>query len=138
MELLRDGTTRAPVVGWIQCSFTPELGGADWTPTSRAGVFPGFRVETGRGMKQIARSEDFHRVPAFNEERLLGESLAQIKSAAHAFAQRGWDFELIVCDNIPPTARPKSRGGGATIVFEPVNQIARARNAGAAAATATG
>jgi len=29
-------------------------------------------------------------VPAFNEERLLGESLAQIKSAAHAFAQRGW------------------------------------------------
>jgi len=38
-------------------------------------------------------------VPAFNEERLLGESLAQIKSAADAFAQRGWDFELIVCDN---------------------------------------
>ena len=75
-------------------------------------------------------------VPAFNEERLLGESLAQIKSAAHAFAQRGWDFELIVCDNNSTDRTAEiARAAGATIVFEPVNQIARARNAGAAAAT---
>ena len=38
-------------------------------------------------------------VPAFNEERLLGGSLAQIKSAAGAFGRRGWEVELIVCDN---------------------------------------
>ena len=75
-------------------------------------------------------------VPAFNEERLLGESLAQIKSAASAFAQRGWDFELIVCDNNSTDRTAEiARAAGATIVFEPVNQIARARNAGAAAAT---
>jgi len=75
-------------------------------------------------------------VPAFNEERLLGESLARIKSAAHAFAQRGWDFELIVCDNNSTDHTAEIAGAaGATVVFEPVNQIARARNSGAAAAT---
>jgi glycosyltransferase involved in cell wall biosynthesis len=75
-------------------------------------------------------------VPAFNEERLLGESLAQIKSAAGAFAQRGWDFELIVCDNNSTDRTAEiARAAGATVVFEPVNQIARARNSGAAAAT---
>jgi glycosyltransferase involved in cell wall biosynthesis len=75
-------------------------------------------------------------VPAFNEERLLGESLAQIKSAANAFAQRGWDFELIVCDNNSTDRTAEiARAAGATVVFEPINQIARARNSGAAAAT---
>jgi glycosyltransferase involved in cell wall biosynthesis len=75
-------------------------------------------------------------VPAFNEERLLGESLAQIKSAAKAFAPRGWDFELIVCDNNSTDHTPEiARAAGASVVFEPVNQIARARNSGAAAAT---
>ena len=78
-------------------------------------------------------------VPAFNEERLLGGSLAQIKSAAGAFTQRGWDFELIVCDNNSTDRTAEiARAAGATVVFEPVNQIARARNSGAAAAPATG
>ena len=35
-------------------------------------------------------------VPAFNEERLLGESLAQIRSAAGTFGGRGWGTESIV------------------------------------------
>jgi glycosyltransferase involved in cell wall biosynthesis len=35
-------------------------------------------------------------VPAFNEEKLLGETLAQIKAAAGAFANIGWQTELIV------------------------------------------
>ena len=75
-------------------------------------------------------------VPAFNEERLLGASLAQMKSAAGAFAGRGWDFELIVCDNNSTDRTAEiARAAGATVVFEPVNQIARARNRGAAAAT---
>jgi cellulose synthase/poly-beta-1,6-N-acetylglucosamine synthase-like glycosyltransferase len=75
-------------------------------------------------------------VPAFNEERLLGMTLAQIKSAAEAFARRGWDWELIVCDNNSTDRTAEiARGAGATVVFEPVNQIARARNTGAAAAT---
>jgi glycosyltransferase involved in cell wall biosynthesis len=75
-------------------------------------------------------------IPAFNEERLLGESLAQIKSGAGAFASRGWEVELIVCDNNSTDRTAEiARAGGATVVFEPVNQIARARNSGAAAAT---
>ena len=75
-------------------------------------------------------------IPAFNEERLLGESLAQIKAAAAAFTERGWETELIVCDNNSTDRTAEiAREAGATVVFEPVNQIARARNSGAAAAT---
>ena len=75
-------------------------------------------------------------VPAFNEEKLLGASLAEIRAAAAGFSARGWDWELIVSDN-NSTDRTAAiaRAAGATVVFEPVNQIARARNAGAAAAT---
>jgi glycosyltransferase involved in cell wall biosynthesis len=75
-------------------------------------------------------------VPAFNEERLLGGSLAQIKLAAAALTQRGWDFELIVCDNNSTDRTVEiARAAGSMVVFEPVNQIARARNTGAAATT---
>jgi glycosyltransferase involved in cell wall biosynthesis len=75
-------------------------------------------------------------IPAFNEERLLGASLAQIKLAAGAFTQRGWAVELIVCDNNSTDRTAEiARAAGATVVFEPVNQIARARNTGAAAAS---
>jgi glycosyltransferase involved in cell wall biosynthesis len=75
-------------------------------------------------------------VPAFNEERLLDESLAHIKSAADAFFKRGWEVELIVCDNNSTDRTAQiARAAGVIVVFEPVNQIARARNAGAAAAT---
>ena len=75
-------------------------------------------------------------IPAFNEDKLLGESLAQIKSAAGAFAKAGWETELIVCDNNSTDRSTEiARAAGATVVFEPINQIARARNSGAAAAT---
>ena len=75
-------------------------------------------------------------VPAFNEEKLLAASLAEIKSAAKSFVARGWQIQLIVCDN-NSTDRTAviARAAGASVVFEPVNQIARARNAGATAAT---
>lgn len=75
-------------------------------------------------------------VPAFNEERLLGQSLAQIKASAKAFEPLGWETELIVCDNNSTDQTAKiAREAGAMVVFEPVNQIARARNCGARAAT---
>ena len=75
-------------------------------------------------------------IPAFNEERLLGESLTQIRRAASAFTRIGWETETIVCDN-NSTGRTAeiARGAGASVVFEPFNQIARARNTGAAAAS---
>ena len=75
-------------------------------------------------------------IPAFNEERLLGASLKQIKVAAGAFVARGWEVELIVCDNNSTDRTPDiALTAGADVVFEPINQIARARNAGAAAAS---
>ena len=71
-------------------------------------------------------------VPAFNEEALLPGSLAAIRAAMGAFDEA----ELIVCDN-NSTDRTAgiARAAGAKVVFEPLNQIARARNAGAAAAS---
>ena len=75
-------------------------------------------------------------VPAFNEERLLGETLHQVSRAMTPFAQRQWATELIVCDNNSTDRTAEvARAAGARVVFEPVNQIARARNCGAAAAT---
>jgi glycosyltransferase involved in cell wall biosynthesis len=75
-------------------------------------------------------------VPAYNEEKLLPASLRSIKAAAQAFEDRGWESELIVCNNnsTDGTAEVAEREG-ARVVFEPINQIARARNCGAAAAT---
>lgn len=74
-------------------------------------------------------------IPAFNEERLLAASLAKIQAAATAFTRRGWAVELIVCDNNSTDKTAAiAAAAGATVVFEPINQIA-ARNCGAAAAT---
>jgi glycosyltransferase involved in cell wall biosynthesis len=75
-------------------------------------------------------------VPAFNEEKLLPASLRSIQAAAAAFHAIGWDWELIVCDNNSSDRTGElARAAGATVVVEPVNQIARARNRGAAAAS---
>jgi glycosyltransferase involved in cell wall biosynthesis len=74
-------------------------------------------------------------VPAFNEEKLIAASLRSMQEAARSFAQRGWESEFVVCDNNSSDATASlARAGGARVVFEPVNQIARARNTGAAAA----
>src|SRR5688572_5819892 len=71
-------------------------------------------------------------VPAFNEEQFLGKTLAQIKAAASALANTGWGTELIVCDNNSTDRTAEiARAAGANVVFEPVNQISRARNSGA-------
>jgi glycosyltransferase involved in cell wall biosynthesis len=75
-------------------------------------------------------------VPAYNEAAGLAASLASIHAARAAFTSRGWTTELIVCDNNSSDATPAiAAGAGARVVFEPVNQIGRARNAAAAAAT---
>ncbi len=75
-------------------------------------------------------------VPAYNEERLLPASLRHVKQAFIEFDKRGWQTELIVCDNNSTDRTAEiAREAGAGVVFEPVNQISRARNAGAACAT---
>ena len=75
-------------------------------------------------------------IPAFNEERLLAETLSCAQNGLSEFSKVGWEGELIVCDNNSTDRTAEiARQAGATVVFEPVNQIARARNCGAAAAT---
>src|SRR4051812_8089396 len=71
-------------------------------------------------------------IPAFNEERLIRETLHQIKEAAAVFHERHWETEIIVCDNNSKDQTAQlAREAGACVVFEPINQIARARNRGA-------
>ena len=75
-------------------------------------------------------------IPAFNEEKLLGKTLTFVQAAAVAFTRRGWEMELIVCDNNSTDRTAEiARAAGATVVFEPINQIAGARNRGASVAT---
>jgi glycosyltransferase involved in cell wall biosynthesis len=75
-------------------------------------------------------------LPAFNEEKLLPAALAAVKEAASAFTARGWEWECVVCDNnSTDDTSAVARAAGATVVFEPVNQIGRARDAGARVAT---
>jgi glycosyltransferase involved in cell wall biosynthesis len=74
-------------------------------------------------------------VPAFNEEKLLAETLSRINEARRVFDDLGWSHELVVCDN-NSTDRTSAIAvsAGAKVIFEPINQIGRARNTGAKAA----
>src|SRR3954449_5991736 len=75
-------------------------------------------------------------VPAFNEEKLLGATLSSIQNASNSFTKLGWQTELIVCNNNSTDRTAEiAEAAGAKVVFEEINQIARARNSGAAAAT---
>ncbi len=72
-------------------------------------------------------------IPAFNEARYIARTL---KSVLRAKAQYQGLVEVIVVDNNSSDETAAiSRALGAAVVFERVNQIARARNAGATAAT---
>jgi glycosyltransferase involved in cell wall biosynthesis len=75
-------------------------------------------------------------VPAFNEEKLISGTLRSIRLASAVFAQLGWESELVVCDNHSTDRTAElAREAGAKVVFEPLNQISRARNTGAAGAS---
>ncbi|MEN8691885.1 MAG: glycosyltransferase [Desulfobacterales bacterium] len=68
-------------------------------------------------------------VPAFNEELYLPQTLDNLRSAMATAAMPG---EIIVVDN-NSTDRTSdvARRWGATVAFEAINQISRARNTGA-------
>ena len=71
-------------------------------------------------------------VPAFNEAHWLPKTLACLQYAMAAQSQAG---ELIVVDNNSSDDTAKvARLSKAKVVFEPINQISRARNTGAGAA----
>lgn len=71
-------------------------------------------------------------VPAFNEADWLPRSIPVLQQAMAALPYHG---EIIVTDNNSTDATAEiARQLGARVVFEPVNQISRARNTGARAA----
>jgi glycosyltransferase involved in cell wall biosynthesis len=75
-------------------------------------------------------------IPAFNEARLIEQTLRSITVSLEANRQPGFTSEVIVVDNNSTDNTAELAGqAGATVVFEPINQIGRARNAGAAYAT---
>ena len=75
-------------------------------------------------------------IPAFNESRLIERSLQSVADSIAANKKPGFTSETIVVDNnSTDNTAELARRAGAQVVFEPVNQIGRARNAGAAQAT---
>ncbi len=71
-------------------------------------------------------------IPAFNEEAHLPSTLASVHAAMRMVAEPG---EIVVVDNnSTDRTAAVARELGARVVFEPINQISRARNAGARAA----
>lgn len=71
-------------------------------------------------------------IPAYNEEAWLPATLAALNDAMGQIPLQG---ELIVCDNnSSDTTARVALEAGAKLVFEPHNQISRARNRGAAEA----
>lgn len=71
-------------------------------------------------------------IPAFNEERFLPATLEALAVAMEATDPSG--RVIVVDNNSTDNTAQVARDHGAQVVFEPVNQISRARNAGAAAA----
>ena len=71
-------------------------------------------------------------IPAYNEAVWLKQTLTNLGHAMSAVPMRG---EVIVVDNNSSDPTPQvARDMGARVVFEPHNQISRARNTGARAA----
>jgi len=71
-------------------------------------------------------------VPAYNEERLLGHTLASIHAAAHVLSR---PYEIVVVDDASTDSTVAiARQGGARVVSVRLRQIAGTRNAGARAA----
>lgn len=75
-------------------------------------------------------------IPAFNEARLIERSLESVAASIAGNEKSGFTSEIIVVDNNSTDNTAELAGrSGARVVFEPINQIGRARNAGAAQAT---
>lgn len=75
-------------------------------------------------------------IPAFNEERLIDQCLRSVAASTVANAKPGFTSEVIVVDNnSADNTAELARRAGAQVVFEPINQIGRARNTGAVQAT---
>jgi glycosyltransferase involved in cell wall biosynthesis len=75
-------------------------------------------------------------IPAYNEERLIGRCLQSVTEAIAANRDVDFTHEIIVVDNnSTDNTAHLAKQAGARVIFEPINHIARARSAGATAAT---
>jgi glycosyltransferase involved in cell wall biosynthesis len=75
-------------------------------------------------------------IPAFNEARLIEQCLGSVADSITTNTKPGFTSEVIVVDNnSTDNTAELARQAGAQVVFEPINQIGRARNAGTAEAT---
>lgn len=75
-------------------------------------------------------------IPAYNEANYLAGTIEALKAAISAHQERLEFSEIIVCNNNSTDATSQvARDLGAKVVFEPHNQIARARNTGARASS---
>ena len=76
-------------------------------------------------------------VPAWNEEKRIGTVIASLQRAAAVYErERDAATEIIVVDNNSSDRTSSvAQHCGATVVFEPINNIGKARNAGAKVAT---
>lgn len=75
-------------------------------------------------------------IPAFNESAGLRTCVTHIRTALDRVASLVSQTEIVVCDNnSSDNTAAIAAELGCRVVFEPVNQIARARNAGARVAT---
>ena len=75
-------------------------------------------------------------IPAYNEAKLLPRTLEIAAAGRRVLTELGLSTELIVCDNnSTDETSALATQGGARVVHEPVNQIGRARNTGATAAS---
>lgn len=75
-------------------------------------------------------------IPAYNEEHLIGQCLQSVAEAIAANRNFGFTHEIIVVDNnSTDNTANLAKQARARVIFEPINHIARARSAGAAAAT---
>ena len=93
-----------------------------------------FRVHRNYGMMRTMHLSII--VPAFNEARLIEQCVHSITLSVTSHSKPGFTSEIIVVDNNSTDHTAElAKLAGARVVFEPINQIGRARNAGAAQAT---
>ena len=68
-------------------------------------------------------------IPAFNEGKLLPSTLAAVTEAGETLIERGWEMEVVVCDNNSTDHTGEiAEAAGVWVVFEKHNQISRTRN----------
>src|SRR5947209_5963027 len=103
-----------------QAYLRPGVGSGIIGEVQHRGLSPGLLRATAMKLSVI--------LPAFNEEKLLPGCLASVAAALRACSAPDWSAEVIVCDNNSTDRTAEvARAGGAAVVFEPINQISRAR-----------